>query len=739
MQADPKADPAAPKLDDNNPWPGLAAYDEGSRRFFHGREEDSAELLRLIRLSPFVLLYGKSGLGKSSMLQAGVFPELRTARFLPVYLRPDYSERAGTPPLLDQAKAVLWQEIKASGADAPAPRADESLWAYLQRREWPVWTRDNFPVTPVLVFDQFEELFSRGASEAHVNKVLESLADLVGDRLPAPLASDREKVRQLNLQAQQYRVVLSFRSDFLAEVEAWEKQANLPRRESLHLTAMSRERAIDAVQTAGAAVLAPGVAAQIVDFLLSRDGDAAKRRVTEVEPVLLSLCCYQLNLVRGAGKIDAKLLQGVGEDILKGFYRDALKGMEPRVSVFIEENLILGERYRNSYPRAAAVEPGNLTEDELGELTKRRLLRVDPQGGEPRVELIHDRLVGVVREARDERRAQEALQQEREQAEAKARTEREQAEQAALAQRERERLAQAEAERGRLRRWRQGLIAAVAVLVALSGGLIWSRNELGRSEAGLKAALELATRKSEAAEQVANEARGAVLASSGELAKVRDALIQQQQAVREAVPNSAAVASGSSYAAVERANDVAMEALRSVAVSEQRLQVTASQFGRDEPAKGTAAGMAAPSPAPATPAIPRTSPAPAPNAPAAAGGANVPADALPLDWRLSSGGCLKGDVAVTGTARFWIEAAGNDVIVRQRFEGKGNGFTVTVTDTGKAQPRSRQGYYDIETRGDWSHPNGRKFASNGVDRVWVGKDGLPTRASLFKFKTECPY
>ena len=46
---------------------------------------------------------------------------------------------------------------------------------------------------------------------------------------------------------------------------------------------------------------------------------------------------------------------------------------------------------------------------------------------------------------------------------------------------------------------------------------------------------------------------------------------------------------------------------------------------------------------------------------------------------------------------------------------------------------------DIETRGECSHPNGRKVASKGVDRVWVGKDGLtPTRASLFKFKTECP-
>jgi hypothetical protein len=706
-----EADKSAPRLDDDNPWPGLAAYDEASTRFFHGREADSAELLRLIRLSPFVVLYGKSGLGKSSMLQAGVFPELRAARFLPVYLRLDYSETANLP-LLEQAKAVLLQEIDHAGADAPRPAADESLWAYLQRRAWPIWTRDNFPVTPVLVFDQFEELFSRGASAAHVSKVLESLADLVGDRLPAPLAGKREAVRQLNLQAQQYRVVLSFRSDFLAEVEAWEKQANLPRRESLHLTAMSRQSAIDAVQDAGKAVLEPGVAGQIVDFLLSRDGEAAKRRVTEVEPVLLSLCCYQLNLLRKRpAKIDAALLKGVGEDILKSFYKDSLKGMAPRVAVFIEENLILGERYRNSYPREAALAPDHLTLDELNALTQRRLLRVDPQGGEPRVELIHDRLVGVVRDARDERRAQEALQQERERAEQTVREEREQADQKARAERERERLAQAESERARLARWRVGLVVAVLMLMVLTGGLIWSRNELGKALAEAERLSKEAIRASDEANARADEAARARSDVSDELATIKAAIVQ---AARQSAPGGDAPA----VAAVGAA-------LQTVVNAEQKLQASA---------------LAAPEPVPA----PARPPSPAPNA---AGIAPAPApaaapaspNALTLDWRLSSGGCLKGDVTVTGDARFWIEeAAGNQVIVRQEFLGTGNRFNVKVADTRKPVARTSRGYYDVETEGEWSGPGGRQFKSTGVDRVFVKDGATPIRANVLSFRTVCP-
>jgi hypothetical protein len=49
-------------LDVENPWPGLAAYDEASSDFFRGRHREAQELLRLIRLASLTVLYGKSGL-----------------------------------------------------------------------------------------------------------------------------------------------------------------------------------------------------------------------------------------------------------------------------------------------------------------------------------------------------------------------------------------------------------------------------------------------------------------------------------------------------------------------------------------------------------------------------------------------------------------------------------------------------------------------------------------------------
>src|SRR5262249_18390446 len=140
------------RLNAENPWPGPDAYDEASRDFFHGRSREAQELLRLIRLAPLTALYSKSGLGKSSLLQAGLFPLLRRQHYLPVYLRLDFSNEVLDP--LEQAARRLDEELAHHAAEYKQRRDDEQLWDYLHRDHLEIWSRDNFPLTPVLVFDQ---------------------------------------------------------------------------------------------------------------------------------------------------------------------------------------------------------------------------------------------------------------------------------------------------------------------------------------------------------------------------------------------------------------------------------------------------------------------------------------------------------------------------------------------------------------------------------------------------------
>src|SRR5262249_44964178 len=111
-------------LDVENPWPGLAAYDEASSDFFHGRYGEAQELLRLIRLASLTVLYGKSGLGKSSLLLAGLFPLLREQHYLPVYLRM-FSGGATDP--LEQVARRLEEELARCGAEYQQRNDGETL------------------------------------------------------------------------------------------------------------------------------------------------------------------------------------------------------------------------------------------------------------------------------------------------------------------------------------------------------------------------------------------------------------------------------------------------------------------------------------------------------------------------------------------------------------------------------------------------------------------------------------
>ena len=479
-------------LSSRNPWPGLAQYDEASTRFFQGRQAETAEMLRLIALDHLTVLYGNSGLGKSSLLKAGVMPELRMARphpsvnlpvYLPVYLRIDFSGGAALPPL-DQVLRRLQEELDATGADFPPLRADEDLWHYLHRGGLELWSHDNHLLTPVFLFDQFEELFAHAGGRAGVvDDVFNGLADLIENRIPKSLAGEstsRAVLSQLDLEARRCRVVLSLREDFLPEIESWKDRVPSLLRNRLRLLPMARAEAVQALQVVGTEVLAPGMAPRIVDFVARSSDDQSGAGAATVEPVLLSLSCAELNRRRPeGGLIDDALLALAGDDILDTFYRDALAGLPDSVPEFIEQQLIQGTRFRGSYPRDDALAEGRIDAGALARLTDdSRLLRVELQADTARIELIHDRLVPVVRKARDQRLAEQrqaAQELARQQAEAHAadeRRQREAAEQTAV----------------RLKRLRNGLVGAVIVLLATVVAAVMFAREAGRQQSMAQAA-----------------------------------------------------------------------------------------------------------------------------------------------------------------------------------------------------------------------------------------------------------
>jgi hypothetical protein len=146
-------------LDADNPWPGLMPFIEAMQAFFHGRDAEAAELLRRVRRERLTILFGQSGLGKTSLLCAGLFPRLRAAD-LPAYIRLDWTTSQISP--IGQIKQALAENLAEHGVEGRPSRPEETLWGYFHDEETEFWSRRNRLITPVLVFDQFEEIFTLG-------------------------------------------------------------------------------------------------------------------------------------------------------------------------------------------------------------------------------------------------------------------------------------------------------------------------------------------------------------------------------------------------------------------------------------------------------------------------------------------------------------------------------------------------------------------------------------------------
>ena len=68
----------------NNPWKGLDSYSYSDNSIFYGRTNETEALVDTILNNRFTILYGPSGVGKSSLLNAGVRPKLAEKNFFVV-------------------------------------------------------------------------------------------------------------------------------------------------------------------------------------------------------------------------------------------------------------------------------------------------------------------------------------------------------------------------------------------------------------------------------------------------------------------------------------------------------------------------------------------------------------------------------------------------------------------------------------------------------------------------------
>lgn len=131
------------------PFRGLGSYDESSASLFFGRAEDTQALLQLITkdAARVAALCGEPGVGKTSLLRAGLMPLLVQRNVAAVYL--------GSYANFDQE---LWQALGRVRGEPPTP--GESASDYL------ISVARSSPGGTLLVLDHLEELIGDNADAA---------------------------------------------------------------------------------------------------------------------------------------------------------------------------------------------------------------------------------------------------------------------------------------------------------------------------------------------------------------------------------------------------------------------------------------------------------------------------------------------------------------------------------------------------------------------------------------------
>lgn len=236
----------------NNTFLGLQPYTEDDAYRFKGRAEESQKLFRLIVRNDYTVCYAESGEGKTSLLNAGVFPLLRENMYFPITITFTSDDYQMTP---DNFSTIIDRCIKDSIAEYNEKNigvnilyrlcstdfqdldCQTELQQELSNYSW--WKLRNckpqamgLTFTPVFVFDQFEEVFNLPGSIVWTKKFFDWLEDVSSDSCPNEIV---QKVRGIigdkaafpTIKEEKcFKAVFSLRKEFIGELDYWGMQTH---------------------------------------------------------------------------------------------------------------------------------------------------------------------------------------------------------------------------------------------------------------------------------------------------------------------------------------------------------------------------------------------------------------------------------------------------------------------------------------------------------------------------------
>jgi hypothetical protein len=332
-------------------YPGVKPFETSERALFFGRDKDIEDLLDLVWLEKLVVLFGKSGYGKSSLINAGILPEI---------------EQEAVPIVVRLGSYVAWQmptpldnlQRKIDDALSNNPEADfidamnvpKTLWHQMKRKQSGKQRRF------VLVFDQFEEFFTYPIAEQNAFK--EQLADLLYTEVP-------QAIRNLNdtfTESQQTfiatpfdaKVLFAIRADRMSLLDSMKDKLPAILQKRYELKGLSEEqakKAIDEPAKHEGNYESPNFSysTKALDIMTDRLAETKGVLSSGIEAFQLQILCGYLEdkIIKGEivnNHIEPQYFENKISEIYEGYYQRLLDKLEPIVKhsaeILIEEALI---------------------------------------------------------------------------------------------------------------------------------------------------------------------------------------------------------------------------------------------------------------------------------------------------------------------------------------------------------------------------------------------------------------
>ena len=218
-----------------NPFPGLRPFEFGDNHLFFGRDEQTTELTTRLRKNRFVAVVGTSGSGKSSLVRAGLLPELLSGTMAGAGSSWETAiMRPGGDPLTNLANAIVEAELYDpeeedinSQVRATLTRSGLGLVEAMRQSDLPEGS--NF----LLVVDQFEEIFRFRRSDDATD---EQAAFFVNLLLEASAQADLPLY-----------IIITMRSDFLGECSQFPRLADTVNEGEFLIPRLNRDQRKEAI------------------------------------------------------------------------------------------------------------------------------------------------------------------------------------------------------------------------------------------------------------------------------------------------------------------------------------------------------------------------------------------------------------------------------------------------------------------------------------------------------------